>query len=103
MGRVVAIENIEEMRLRAGIDDVELRESIRRLRVGDRVRLTLLADPDVPSGKTLWFRISRIKGSRFEGRLDKGQGPAGLRPGALVSFTAAHIHSVFEGGTTDDE
>ena len=29
------IENIEDMRVREGIDDIELREEIRRLRTGD--------------------------------------------------------------------
>jgi hypothetical protein len=103
MGKAVAIENIEEMRLRAGIDDVELRQSIRRLRVGDRVRITLLAGPGQTAGKTLWFRITRVEGAHFRGRLAEGQGPAGLRPGALLSFTAAHIHSIAGGGPTDDE
>jgi hypothetical protein len=103
MGKAVAIENIEEMRLRAGIDDVELHQSIRRLRVGDRVRLTLLAAPGQTGGKTLWFRITRVQGSRFRGRLVEGQSLAGLRAGALLSFTAAHIHSVAGGVPTDDE
>ncbi len=101
--KAVAIENIEEMRLRAGIDDVELRESVRRLRVGDRVRLTLLDGPGGTAGKMLWFRITRVEGSRFRGRLAGGQSPAGLRPGALLSFTAAHIHSVARVGAADDE
>ncbi len=101
--RTVAIEDIEELRRRVGIDDVELRESIRRLRVGDRVRLTLLSGPKEGAGQTLWFRITRVQGSRFRGRLAEGRGPAGLRPGDLLSFTAAHIHSVAGGGPTDDE
>jgi hypothetical protein len=103
MGKAVAIEDIEEMRRRAGIDDVELREAVRRLRVGDRVRLTLLAGPERTAGKTLWFRITRVQGSRFRGRLAEGQSLTGMRPGALLSFTAAHIHSVAGGGPTDDE
>jgi hypothetical protein len=102
MGKAVAIENIEEMRLRAGIDDVELRQSIRRLRIGDRVRLTLLAGPGQTAGKTLWFRITQVEGSHFRGRLAEGQGRPGLRLGAHLSFTAAHIHSVADGGLTED-
>ena len=39
----VRIENIEEMRLHEGIDDTELRKEIRALKVGDFVKLTLLA------------------------------------------------------------
>jgi hypothetical protein len=103
MGKAVAIENIEEMRRLVGIDDVELRRSIRRLRVGDRVRLTLLAGPGQTAATTLWFRITRVEGSCFRGRLAEGQGLAGLRPRAILSFTAAHIHSVAGGGPTDDE
>jgi hypothetical protein len=91
------------MRRRVGIYDVELRESIRRLRVGDRVRLTLLSGPKAGAGRTLWFRITRVRGSRFRGRLAEGHRPAGLRPGELLSFAAAHIHSVAGGGPTDDE
>ena len=41
MRHTIVIENIEEMRRREGIDDVELREAIRGLRVGDFVRLRL--------------------------------------------------------------
>ena len=37
MQKTVEIENIEEMRRREGIEDVELREEIRGLRVGDFV------------------------------------------------------------------
>ena len=37
------IENIEAMRLRQGIDDVELRAAIRGLGVGDSVRLTIFS------------------------------------------------------------
>ena len=42
MRNPVEIENIEEMRRREGIDDVELRSEIRDLQVGDSVRLTLM-------------------------------------------------------------
>ena len=42
MRNPVQIENIEEMRRREGIDDVELRSEIRDLQVGDSVRLTLM-------------------------------------------------------------
>jgi hypothetical protein len=101
--RTVAIEDIEELRRRAGIDDVELREAIRRLCVGDRVRLTLLSSPKAGAGQTLWFRITRVRGSRFRGRLAEGHSTAGLRPGDLLSFTAAHIHSVSQKGPADDQ
>jgi len=38
----IEIENIEKLRLREGIKDVELRRAIRGLRAGDYVKLTLL-------------------------------------------------------------
>jgi hypothetical protein len=103
MGKAVGIENIEEMRRSAGIEDVELQESISRLRVGDRVRLTLLTGPKQTAGAMVWVRITQIQGTLFRGRLAEGQDLAGLRPGALLSFTAAHIHSVAGGEATEDE
>jgi hypothetical protein len=102
MGKAVGIENIEEMRRSAGIQDAELHESIGRLRIGDRVRLTLLNGPKQTAGAMVWVRITRIQGTLFRGRLAEGQGVAGLRPGALLSFTADHIHSVAGGEPTDD-
>jgi hypothetical protein len=36
MGKSVAIEDIEELRRRAGIDDIELRQSIRYARLPGR-------------------------------------------------------------------
>jgi hypothetical protein len=91
----VEIQNIEEMRLRAGIDDVELRSEIRGLHVGDVVKLTFLAG--TTSYETLSVRITRINGSAFRGRLaDSPIAPAlsTLRAGSPVSFAAAHIHSL---------
>jgi hypothetical protein len=96
MGKAVGIENIEEMRRNAGIEDAELHECIGRLRVGDRVRLTLLTGPKQTAGAMVWVRITRVQGACFRGRLAEGQGSGGLRPGTLLSFSAAHIHSVFQ-------
>ena len=59
----VEIENIEEMRCRQGIDDVELREAIRGLRVGDVVRLTFLAGAGSSAGETLSVRVTSIRGN----------------------------------------
>jgi hypothetical protein len=91
----VPIEDIEEKRLRNGIDDVELREQIRGLRVGDFVKLTFLAGAS--SGETLAVRITEIRGSAFRGTLAESPaaaGLSGLRAGTAVAFTAAHIHSL---------
>jgi hypothetical protein len=95
MRNVVEIEDIEQRRLRAGIDDVELRSEIRDLQVGDVVRLTFLTG--TTSFETLSVRITRISGSAYRGKLaDRPVAPAlsKLRAGSPVAFTAAHIHSL---------
>jgi hypothetical protein len=95
MRNVVEIEDIEQRRLRAGIDDVELRSEIRGLRVGDVVRITFLIG--TTAFETLSVRITSISGSAFRGRLaDKPVAPAlsKLRAGSRVAFTATHIHSL---------
>jgi hypothetical protein len=92
----VEIENIEEMRLREGIDDVELRQEIGRLRVGDLVNLTLLSK-EKSAGENGLVRITSIRGAAFRGKLVKrptSPGLSGVQAGALIAFTAAHIHSV---------
>ena len=95
MAEPITIENIDEMRRQEGIDDVELHEEIRRLRVGDHVRLTFLGGANLR--ETLPIRITRIEAGRFRGRLmGRPVHPEllGLRPDALVSFTAGQIHSI---------
>ena len=51
----LAIEDIEQMRIREGIDDVELREAIRKLVVGDLVKLTVFVGSTTP--KMMLVRI----------------------------------------------
>jgi hypothetical protein len=97
MGKRVEIENIEEMRRRVGIHDVELRGAIRGLRIGQYVNLTLLSGTRSSAGETLLVRITRISGSEFRGKLagrPASPGLAGLRVGSRLAFTAAHIHSL---------
>jgi hypothetical protein len=99
MRKVVEIEDIEQRRLQAGIDDVELRAEIRGLQVGDVVKLTFLTGPT--SFETLSVRITSITGSAFHGKLaDRPVASAlsKLRAGSLVAFTAAHIHSLGKRG-----
>ena len=98
MSTSVEIENIEEMRRREGIDDVELREGIRGLRVGDFARLTLRAG--AKAAETVVVRITGICGSAYQGRLARQPTSAGLahlRVGAPVAFAADHIHSLPKG------
>lgn len=95
MANIVEIENIEEMRRREGIDDIELRVEIRTLRVGDFVKLTFVTGS--ASFETTQVRITRIRGSAFRGKL-VGRLPAVLArrlgAGAIVAFTTDHIHSL---------
>jgi hypothetical protein len=91
----VEIEDIEEMRRREGIDDVELREQIRGLRVGDCVKLTLMAN--ARSFETMLVRITSIRGRTYRGKLAHNPATVGLTmlpAGMLLAFTAGHIHSV---------
>ena len=99
MRNVVEIEDIEQRRLRAGIDDVELRSEIRGLHVGDVVKLTFLTG--TTAFETLSVRITSISGSAFRGKLaDRPHAPAlsQLRVGSPVAFAAAHIHSLGKRG-----
>lgn len=91
----IDIENIDELRQREGIDDVELHEDISRLQVGDRVLLTFLSGTSLRA--TLPVRITRIRAGQFRGRLIgtiRRPELLGLRPNILVTFTAAQIHSI---------
>jgi hypothetical protein len=95
MRNKVAIENIDEMRRRAGIDDVELQESIRHLKVGDAIKLTLVSRSG--TSETLSVRITRIKGTAFRGKLTRKPvlvSLSCLRAGSFVVFSTAHIHSI---------
>jgi hypothetical protein len=106
MRKLVEIENIEEMRRQAGIDDVELREEIRGLEIGDLVKLTLLTGTNSSARETLLVRITSIRGSMFRGKLANKPATTGLsklRVGSHVAFTPAHIHSVAKGQPAYEE
>jgi hypothetical protein len=97
MRNLLEIENIEALRRRAGIHDIELRKEIRGLRVGDSVWLTLLTGNLSCAGEMLLVQITRIRGRDFRGKL--ASKPAGaalvnLGIGSPLVFTAAHIHSL---------
>jgi hypothetical protein len=95
MREYIEIENIEEMRRREGIDDVELREAVRALGVGDRVKLTFRAG--AAAGETLLVRITSVRAGEFRGKLADAPSSPGLsklRVGSPVAFTAFHIHSI---------
>lgn len=92
--KAVELENIEEMRLEAGIDDAGLREELRTLRAGDAVRLTARVASRSSPGEYLLVRVTSIKGGVFRGKLERGGRLSLLKAGALLTFTACHIHSV---------
>src|SRR4051812_26130007 len=95
MQNPVTIENIEDMRRREGIDDVDLRRHIRTLAVGDLVRLTLSSNPK--TFETLTVRITSIHNGTFRGKLackPLSNSLAQLPSTTLLSFAASHIHSV---------
>ena len=84
------------MRRRAGIDDVEPRDAIRTLSVGDHVKLTLLSDRSA-AGQTVAVRITYLRGNVFRGVLASRVTAAGLpklRAGTLLNFGRQHIHSL---------
>ena len=101
MDRPVEIEDIERRRCHLGIDDVELRQAIGHLRVGDHVKLTFLTGGKASAGETLVVRITRVSGTDFWGELAGSPPPAleGLRAG--LTFTATHIHSLSKGRPGD--
>ena len=97
MQNSLAIENIDELRLEQGIDDVELHNEIRALQVGGFVKLTLLTGVRGSVSETLLFRITDRKGSRFRGELAAAptvSGLSGVGIGSSFTFSEAHIHSV---------
>jgi hypothetical protein len=100
MRHIVQIENIEDLRRREGIEDVELRNAIRGLAVGDVVKLTFLTGATPNAGETLRVRITRIEDGEFRGKLGSTPAAIGLsnlRAGSSVAFTSAHIHSLVKG------
>jgi hypothetical protein len=100
MRPTVEIEDIEELRRRSGIEDVELRKAIRGLAVGDVVKLTFLTGVTPNAGETLRVRITRFEEGELRGKLASTPTSAGLsslRAGSSVAFTAAHIHSLVKG------
>lgn len=99
MANPVTIENIEEMRRREGIDDVELRAAIHTLRVRDCVMLTFFAGETPCAGETLSVQITRITGSMFRGKLTcrpLSARLAHLRVGSPIAFGGEHIHSILK-------
>lgn len=97
MRNPIEIEDIEEMRCQEGIDDVELRDEIRGLEIGDHVWITFLTRAPLPGAETLLVRITRISGAAFRGKLAGRPTLAGLsalRVGSPVVFTTNHIHSL---------
>ena len=95
MANLIQLENIEQLRQRAGIEDIELRKEIRELGVGKFVKLTLLTSPT--TSESLLVRITSIRGDNFRGKLVNSPAAAGLsklRDGSPIVFATDHIHSL---------
>jgi hypothetical protein len=95
MRSAVEIEDIGYMRRCSGIEDKELEQDIRGLRVGDLVKLTFLSGER--SFETLSVQITSIRRTSFRGKLAKkptAVGLSSLRLGSPVAFTASHVHSI---------
>ena len=91
------IEDIQHLRWKQGIEDLELGAEISSLQVGDSVKLTFRTDKESFAGETLLVRITSIRGSAFRGKLAAKPafiGLSKLRVGSVVRFSAAHIHSI---------
>lgn len=104
MQLTVLVQNIEEMRQREGIDDVELRREIRAMKIGDCVRLTLLSPHRSAGSETVLVRITRIDGTSLRGALLTRPTTKGLNvlPADLsLSFKREHIHSLQKAGNSD--
>ena len=85
------------MRQLAGIDDVDLRQAIRGLRVGALVKLTFLATAPGAAEETLLVRVTSIRGHAFRGKLASRPTTPGLSElqiGRALAFSASHIHSL---------
>jgi hypothetical protein len=85
------------MRCAAGIDDVELRDAIRDLHVGDLVKLTLRGAQGSFPGESLLIRITSIKGDVFRGKLAQNKRTVrrmGVNESTLLAFTREQIHSI---------
>ena len=98
MSNRIRIEDIEGMRREAGIDDVDLRRAIGRLKTGDFVHLTFRAG--ISSPETLLVRVTMINSANYEGELAQTPTTVSLqtlRMGSPMSFAATHIHSLASG------
>lgn len=97
MTRQITIENIEAMRRRAGIADLDLLQAIRSLKVGDCIKVTLLSGTKGAATETLLVRITGIRGGEFRGCLAERPGCAAfsrISTRRELTFTAEHIHSL---------
>jgi hypothetical protein len=93
----ISIEDIEGLRRREGIEDVELQEQIRGLRIADFVKLTLMDAARPSVCETVLVRITRMTEVAYRGRLVRRptcKGLSHLAAGRLLTFTAAQIHSL---------
>ncbi len=95
MPKTFELEDIEELRRQAGIDDLELRQAIRSLGKGDFVKLTAVTGQ--ATFETLVVRITSVRANAFRGKLARrpvSKCLAKLGDSAPIHFNTSHIHSI---------
>jgi hypothetical protein len=93
----VALENIAALRLKEGIVDHVLRHAIKRLKVGDFVKLTFLFGVGAATGETLSVRIIGVAPGVYRGELVERPASAALseiKVGTSIEFAEVHVHSL---------
>ena len=91
--------NSYALQCRHGVANVQLRDQIRKLQVGDTVKLTFLSGTLSFAGEMLLVRITSIEGPVLHGKLTRRPtfiGLAQLRVGACVTFATDHICSILD-------
>ena len=84
------IEDIQQLRWKERIEDLELRAAISHLRIGDSVKLAFRPNKASFAGETLLIRITSIRGTAFRGK------PA-AKP-ALIGLSTGRITRPLQGG-----
>lgn len=103
MSHLLKLENIEALREQVGIVDIELENEIRRLQVGDHVKVTFLTSNGSFQSNTVLVRITSVQNSSYRGKLLEkiDVGKVALKRGTVVKFDHRHIHSITKIGSAN--
>lgn len=91
------LENIQQLRIESGIEDVELQKSICNLAVGDIVNLTILNSKSSHSGEPIVVEVVAIQGFNYQGKVIRASNNESLSrelADQSIAFSKKHIHSV---------